>query len=65
MSAGNIGVLGTGNATAASENGATDAQANGCMDEPTVDAPGKLSLSVYAAGADAVDLSLWKGDMTI
>ena len=35
------------------------------MDKPTVDASGNLSLSVFAAGADAVDLELWEGDMTI
>ena len=35
------------------------------MDNPIVEASGKLSLSVYAAGADAVDLNLWRGDMTI
>ena len=61
----NIEVSGAGNATAASEDGATDGQAKACMEKPTVDASGKFSLSVYAAGADAVDIDLWNGDMTI
>ena len=62
---GNIEVSGAGNATAASSDGTTVAQATGCMDKPTVDASGKLWLSVYAAGSDVVDLDLWTGDMTI
>ena len=35
------------------------------MIKATIDASAKLTLSLYAAGADAVDVDLWKGDMTI
>ena len=56
---------GARNSTAASEDDATDAQANACIDKPTTDASGEFLLSVYAAEVDAVHLNLWKGDMTI
>ena len=62
---GNIEASEAGNATAASEDGATDVQANACMDKPTVDASGNFRFSVYAAGVDAVNLDLWMGVMTI
>ena len=41
---GNIEVSGAGNATASSSDVAIDAQATACMDKPTVDGSGKISL---------------------
>lgn len=52
-----------GNATFSSSRG--DVQTTACMDEPTVDAGGRVWFSVLAAGADAVDFDLWRGDMTV
>lgn len=62
---GNIEISGAGSMTTASGDGTTDAPAIGCMDKSTVEATGKLWLSVYAAGSDVVDFDLWRGDMSI
>ena len=71
--AGKMEFSGAGNATASSSGsnttdtstGGTDVPTAACMDEPTVEATGKLWLAVYAAGSDAVDFDLWSGDVTV
>lgn len=62
-----VGIMemsGAGNETATSTGG-TDVHTAVCMDEPTVEATGKLWLAVYAAGSDAVDFDLWSGDVSV
>lgn len=71
--AGKVEISGAGNATASSSGdnstdtnpGETDVQTAACMDEPTVEATGKLWLAVYAAGSDPDDFNLWSGDLIV
>ena len=58
-----VEAFGPGNATAASEDRAADAQATARMAKPAVDVSGETWLLVYASGSDAVDVDLWSRDM--